>query len=62
MLGLAALNRFRLTPALAGELDEAQPAPGALGRLRRSVILEILAGAAVLALVSWLGTLSPTAA
>jgi putative copper resistance protein D len=62
MLGLAALNRFRLTPALAGELDEAQPAPGALGSLRRSVILEILAGAAVLALVSWLGTLSPTAA
>lgn len=62
MLGLAALNRFRLTPALAGELDEAQPAPGALGGLRRSVILETLAGAAVLALVSWLGTLSPAAA
>ncbi len=59
MLGLAAVNRFRLTPALAGEIADAQPARGALRRLRRSVVLETLAGAGVLALVSWLGTLSP---
>jgi len=60
MLGLAAVNRLRLTPALAGELRDAQPVQGALGGLRRSVVLETLAGAAVLALVAWLGTLSPT--
>lgn len=62
MLGLAAVNRLLLTPALAGELGDAQPAQGALRGLRRSVVLETLAGAAVLALVAWLGTLSPTAA
>lgn len=62
MLGLAAANRFRLTPALAGEIAEAQPARGALRGLRRSVVLETIAGAVVLALVSWLGTLSPGSA
>jgi copper resistance protein D len=62
MLGLAAFNRYRLTPALAGELGNAQPAERALGGLRRSVVMETLAGAAVLVLVAWLGSLSPTAA
>jgi putative copper resistance protein D len=61
MLWLAAVNRFRLTPALAGELGGAQPGPDTLRGLRRSVALETLAGAAVLALVSGLGTLSPAA-
>lgn len=61
MLGLAAVNRFRLTPALAGEQGNIRSAEGALGGLRRSVVLETLAGAAVLALVAWLGTLSPSA-
>lgn len=61
MLWLAAINRFRLTPALAGELGGAQPGSGALRGLRRSVVLETLAGAAVLTVVAWLGTLSPAA-
>jgi putative copper resistance protein D len=61
MLGLAAANRFRLTPALARQLGDAEPAHGALSDLRRSVALETLAGAVVLAIVSWLGTLSPAA-
>jgi putative copper resistance protein D len=59
MLGLAAFNRFRLTPALAGELGKVGPSEGAVRSLRRSVVLETVAGAAVLALVAWLGTLSP---
>jgi len=46
LLLLAALNRFRLTPAIArGE-------PGAPGRLRRSVGAEILLGLVVLGLAS----------
>lgn len=58
MLGLAAANRFRLTPALA-----AAAAPHgqrqALARLRRSIALETTAALAILALVGWLGTLEP---
>jgi len=60
MLMLAAVNRLRLTPALAGELGNVGPPAGPLRDLRRSVVLETLAGAAVLVLVAWLGTLSPT--
>jgi len=60
MLALAAANRFRLAPALA-----TVGPPGrtelALGRLRRSVAWETVAGLAVLALVAWLGTLAPRA-
>jgi copper resistance protein D len=58
MLSLAANNRWRLTPALeratAGDHSE-----GAWTRLRISVALEAAAGAAVLVLVAWLGTLAP---
>ncbi|MEO8626769.1 MAG: copper homeostasis membrane protein CopD [Betaproteobacteria bacterium] len=53
MLGLAALNRFRLTPALAA--DE----PPSFGVLRLSLTLEAGAATAILALVAWLGTLEP---
>lgn len=58
MLSLAANNRWRLTPALerAAASDHAE---GAWTRLRISVALEAAAGAAVLALVAWLGTLAP---
>lgn len=58
MLSLAANNRWRLTPALerAAASDHAE---GAWIRLRISVALEAAAGAAVLALVAWLGTLAP---
>lgn len=58
MLGLAARNRFRLTPALA---RAAEPAPtfAALAAVRRSVAIEAGAGVAIIALVALLGTLDP---
>ncbi|MEP7221777.1 MAG: copper homeostasis membrane protein CopD [Novosphingobium sp.] len=53
MLGLAALNRWRLTPALAsGD-------PGARTRLRRSLMLETALALGVVALVALLGLLDP---
>ncbi|OYX29533.1 MAG: copper resistance protein CopD [Caulobacterales bacterium 32-69-10] len=59
MLGLAAANRFRLTPALGLALE----APGAaLAALRRSLMFETALGLGVLALVAWFGTLAPPAA
>lgn len=61
MLGLAAINRFRLTPGLGAALAGAPP-EAALRALRRSLLLETLAALAVLALVSLLGTLAPPAA
>jgi putative copper resistance protein D len=60
MIGLAALNRFVLVPAL----ERAQHDRGRLGaisRLRLSVTLELVAALAVLGLVAWLGTLDPLA-
>jgi putative copper resistance protein D len=56
MLGLAALNRFRLVPALGTEADTT-----ALGRLRQHVAAEQGLGLAVLLVVGLLGTLDPTA-
>ena len=56
MLGLAALNRYRFTPALAEGNESARP------WLLRSVAAESAAGLAVLALVAWLGTLAPPGA
>ena len=60
MLALAAVNRFRLTPALASGEAEGQ-SELALGRLRQTIAWETAAGLAVLALVAWLGTLAPPA-
>lgn len=57
MLGLAALNRWVLTPALNRTAAIAPVA--ALARLRRSVLLENGIALLVLALVAWLGTLPP---
>jgi putative copper resistance protein D len=58
MLGLASLNRFRLTPAfeesIAGEDHR-----GALRSLRVSLGVETASVVAILALVAWLGTLAP---
>jgi putative copper resistance protein D len=58
MLALAGANRYLLTPALA-----AAPAAGlhrrAVHALRRSLWTEASVALLVLALVSWLGTLSP---
>jgi putative copper resistance protein D len=59
MLGLAGLNRFRLTPELGRSL--ADPA-AALRRLRLSVAVETGAGALVLVLVGLLGALAPPSA
>lgn len=56
MLGLAALNRWRLTPAL-----ESGGSPPAIARLRLSLLIETGAAIAILFLVGWLGTLDPLA-
>lgn len=58
MLGFAASNRFRLTPALDIALAQHNPAP-ALQRLRRSLLIELGLAFAILGLVAWLGTLPP---
>ena len=58
MLGLAAVNRFRLTPALAAAGDGASHTL-ALGKLRKSLALELALGLTIIALVAWFGTLSP---
>jgi putative copper resistance protein D len=60
MLGLAGLNRYRLTPALGAALP-ARPA-AALPALRRSIVLESALGLLVLALVAVLGMQPPPAA
>ncbi len=54
MLGLAATNRWRLTPALAAD------APGAERRLIRSLALETGCALTILALVAVLGLLDPS--
>jgi putative copper resistance protein D len=60
MLGLAAANRFRLTPALGASLDGD---PGAaVAALRRSLLLETGAGVLVLAIVGWMGAIAPLSA
>ncbi|KQM28238.1 MULTISPECIES: copper homeostasis membrane protein CopD [unclassified Sphingomonas] len=60
MLGLAALNRFRLTPRFEASIA-ASDHRGALGALRRSLGAETGCIIAILALVAWLGTLEPLA-
>ncbi|CRM38741.1 Copper resistance protein D [Pseudomonas sp. 31 E 6] len=58
MLGLAALNRFHLTPFLQRAVAAGDTAP-AIAALRRSMALEFGAVVLILGLVAWLGTLSP---
>ena len=58
MLALAATNRFRLTPALGRILASADPSRR-VGDLRISLAAESAAAIAILALVAWLGALSP---
>lgn len=62
MLGLAAANRFRHTPALGRALTDDGSPDLALRDLRRSVVLETALGFAVLALVAGFGVLQPPAA
>ena len=58
MLVLAAINRFRLTPALRAALDNDRTYPARRG-LHSSLTLELSLAAAILGLVAWLGTLEP---
>ena len=58
MLGLAAVNRFRLTPALSAAVANGNP-ERTLQPLRRSIVLEFGLGIGILVLVAWLGTLAP---
>ena len=60
MLGLASLNRFRLTPAFERSIATGRHA-SALGVLRCSLGLETAIVVSILALVAWLGTLEPPA-
>lgn len=62
MCGFAAMNRFRLTPALDRAVDEDSGVASSLVGLRRSVLLETLAGALLLALVAVMGVQAPPAA
>lgn len=57
MLVLAAINRFRLTPALGNA--QSQDVDFARRALSRSVMVETAAALAILGLVAWLGTLAP---
>jgi len=60
MLGLAALNRYRLTPAFECSIAGADHR-GALGALRRSLAVETACIVMILGFVAWLGTLAPPA-
>ncbi|MEO8313326.1 MAG: copper homeostasis membrane protein CopD [Pseudomonadota bacterium] len=60
MLGFAASNRFRLTPALGAALEARASSLDAKSALRRSLLLETTLAVGVLALVAWLGRLEPT--
>lgn len=59
MLVLAANNRWKITPALKRSLHSGGT-DTAWKQLRISIAWEATAGAIVLALVAWLGTLAPT--
>ncbi|KMS52111.1 copper homeostasis membrane protein CopD [Sphingobium cupriresistens] len=54
MLGLAGLNRWRLTPML-----ESGTPQRAIAHLRLSLLVETSAAVAIIGLVGWLGTLDP---
>jgi copper resistance protein D len=61
-LASLALNRFRLTPALARDVDAGSVPLRAVSALRRSIAIEIPLAASVLPIVAWLGTFAPPAA
>lgn len=58
MLGLAAVNRFRLTPVFEGAGPGPRPV---LAHLRRSLVVEFALAVAVLTVVAVMGTLAPPA-
>jgi putative copper resistance protein D len=59
MLGLAAANRFQLSPRLEVALSIGDHAQAAV-LLRRSLVIEACMVVLVIACVAWLGVLSPT--
>lgn len=59
MIGLAGLNRFKLTPAITAR--DGALAADSIRSIRRSVALEASLALIVLGLVAWLGTLAPPA-
>jgi putative copper resistance protein D len=59
MLALAAGNRFRQTPGLGSLLGAGEDPARVVARLRRDVSVEALAGALLLGIVAWMGTLAP---
>lgn len=62
MLGLAAANRFRLTPALGAALENNETRQEALAALRRSLVVETALAFLVLGVIAWLGMLAPVSA
>lgn len=58
MLGLAAANRYRLSPVLGKRMDNSNQV-AAMKMLRRSVVLETICVFLILGAVAWLGTLAP---
>ena len=58
MLGLAAANRYRLSPRLEAAVRAADHASAVMA-LRRSLVTEASLAVLILALVAWLGVLSP---
>ena len=58
MLVLAAMNRFRLTPALALALSHGRERGAELAGLRRSLFIETGVAFGVLALVAWRGSIA----
>lgn len=62
MLGLAAANRFHLTPRLEAVLNSPPDTPRAVAALRGSLVWETAISIAVLGLVAWFGALAPPGA
>lgn len=60
MLGLAAANRFYMTPALEQAITSGKHATAVAG-LRKSLVTETACALAILGLVAWLGMLAPPA-
>jgi putative copper resistance protein D len=59
MVGLAAANRFHLTPRLGAALGGPSPPRDAVVALRKSLVWETGISIVVLGLVAWFGMLAP---
>ncbi|MBN8902662.1 MAG: copper homeostasis membrane protein CopD [Rhodospirillales bacterium] len=59
MMGVAAVNRFVLTPTIMHSGSNVTAAEASLRQLRRTVVLEQILGVSIIVLVSVLGTVAP---